>query len=368
MNWQSRLRIRSRDPEFLWRMVIIIIGAGIILGWVAEQLTGARPVLPEMSDASDWKRIEAFATQGEWWQVWWAIPRQMLTQFSRPGIVSLALFAGACWLVFILQTLRVKSLSDWRLGAVLAGLLAGAISIWPTDFFILWQDHSWQLRESEELVPGLRFFILGVGLREEFAKLVCLLPLMPWLVYKRDSLAALLVSSSVGLGFAIIENLSYYHGSQATATMGRFLTANPYHMALTGLIGLYVYRAIRDPQNWAPPALAMFCLMVVAHGVYDAFSLPALAEYSVGAYVIFALVMYQFFHELRTLRPRGQDPISLTATFLCAVSLLAAATFIYISAVSGSKTAADTLVGDIIGTAVMVYLFLREMPDTLVSV
>jgi RsiW-degrading membrane proteinase PrsW (M82 family) len=368
MNWQSKLRLRSRDPAFLWRMVIVIIGAGIILGWIAEQLTGARPFRPEMSEISGWKRIEALASDGQWWQVWWAIPRQMLTQFSRPGIVSLALFAGCCWLVFILQTLRVRKLTDWRLWAVLAGLLVGAISIWPTDFLILWQEFVWSLPESEELVSGLRFFILGVGLREEFAKLACLLPLMPWLVYKRDELAALMVSSCVGLGFAIIENLGYYHGSQATATMGRFLTANPYHMALTGLIGLYVYRAFRDPKNWGPPAIAMFCLLVIAHGAYDAFSLPALEEYSVGAYIIFALVMYQFFHELRTLRPRGHDTISLTATFLCAVSLLAAATFIYISAVSGSKTAADTLVGDIIGTAVMVYLFLREMPDTMVSV
>jgi RsiW-degrading membrane proteinase PrsW (M82 family) len=368
MDWQSKLRVRSRDPDFLWRMVIAIIGAGVILGWIAEQLTGARQGLPEVTDTGAWKRIEALAIGGDWWQVWWAMPGQIFMRFSRPGIVALALFAGCCWLIFILQTLRSRGLTDWRLWAALAGMLAGAMSIWPTSFFGLWQEYAWQLSESEELVPGVRFFILGVGLREEFAKLVCLLPLMPLLVRQRDELAALLISGCVGLGFAVVENLSYYQWSQATATMGRFLTANPYHMALTGLIGLYTYRACRDPKNWGAPAVAMFCLMVLAHGGYDAFSLPDLAEYSLGAYVIFALVMYQFFHELRTLRPRGKDTISLTATFLCAVSLLAAATFIYISAMSGSRMAADTLVGDIIGTAMMVYLFLREMPETMVSV
>jgi hypothetical protein len=42
MDWQSKLRVRSRDPDFLWRMVIAIIGAGVLLGWIAEQLTGGR--------------------------------------------------------------------------------------------------------------------------------------------------------------------------------------------------------------------------------------------------------------------------------------------------------------------------------------
>ena len=113
----------------------------------------------------------------------------------------------------------------------------------------------------------------------------------------------------------------------------------------------------------------MFFVLVIAHGLYDAtIALPGLSDLAFFATVIFALLMYQFFHELRTLRPRGRDTISLTATFLCAVSLLAAVTFVYISAVAGARTAADTLVGDIIGTALMVYLFLREMPETMVSV
>jgi hypothetical protein len=140
-------------------------------------------------------------------------------------------------------------------------------------------------------------------------------------------------------------------------------------MASTGIIGLAVYRAIRDPRNWALLAAAIFIVLVIAHGLYDAaIVLPGFGDFAILSSIIFALLMYQFFHELRSLRPRGKDTISLTATFLCAVSLLAAVTFVYISAVSGARTAADTLVADIIGTAIMVYLFLREMPDTMVSV
>jgi len=63
----------------------------------------------------------------------------------------------------------------------------------------------WGLVESDQLVPGLRYNILGIGLREEFAKLCCLLPLMPLLLRQRSELAALLLSACVGLGFAIEE-------------------------------------------------------------------------------------------------------------------------------------------------------------------
>lgn len=369
MNWQSQLRVRSRDPNFLWRMVIVIIGAGIVIGWIAEQLTGARPAIPaDGSPHSGWERLESLAAKGEWWRVWWEVPPAIFSDLSQPGLVALALFAGCCWFVFLMHSLRV-SWHDSRIVICLVAVALGVLSIWPTGFLILLQEARWNIRESAEVIPGLRFFIAGVGLREELAKLVCLLPLMPLLVRKRDEMLALIAAACVGLGFAIEENIGYLAGSVATDTMGRFLTANPFHMAATGLIGLAVYRACRHPRAWALQAAAVFFVVVTAHGLYDAtIALPALKEYAIFGSIIFALLMYQFFHELRTLRPRGRDDISLTATFLLAVSLLAAATFVYISAVLGAKTAADTLVGDIIGTALMVYLFLREMPETMVSV
>jgi hypothetical protein len=41
---------------------------------------------------------------------------------------------------------------------------------------------------------------------------------------------------------------------------------------------------------------------------------------------------------------------------------------VYISAVVSNTMAVDALFGDIISLAVMVYLFLREMPETMVRV
>jgi RsiW-degrading membrane proteinase PrsW (M82 family) len=370
MDWQRTLQTKTRDPAFLWRMVIAIIAVGIVLGWLLNGVASSvmQPLL-SLDAEEHWQRLAEFAANDQWSRVWWGIPKIMLKDLRQPGIIAIALLSAVCWLVFLWQVLRVRSPLDWRVPATLAGVVLGVLSVWPTLFFIFWQEVRWGLDESAELVPGLRFFILGVGLREELAKLLCLLPLMAVLVPKRDEAAALIVSASVGLGFALEENLGYYLGSQGGVTLGRFLTANPFHMAMTGLIGLHVYRALIDPKNWAPQALAVFGVLVFAHGAYDALAvLPQLNDLSFFSIVVFALVTYQYFHELRTLRPAGRDIISLSATFLFCVSLITAVTFVYISAVVSNTMAVDALFGDIISLAVMVYLFLREMPETMVRV
>jgi len=177
------------------------------------------------------------------------------------------------------------------------------------------------------------------------------------------------VSGCVGLGFAIEENINYFLGSGGTSTLGRFLTANPMHITLTALAGLALYRALRNPKGWGAHSLGVFGMLIFAHGLYDAFIVvPALAEYSIFTTIILALVVYQFFHELRELRRPQGDTISLSANFLCGVSVLTAATFVYLSATLGTSFAFDTLVSSVTGLAVMVYLFLREMPETMVSV
>lgn len=371
MTWQNFLRDRTRRPEFLWRLVIWTIAAGIGLGYVVEKWSQSRPTQPRpvSSESSDWEQVKELAEQGEWGQVWWQIPEHFYSGYERLGPLTLAVIAGVCWLLFLFQAMQVKS---WRDGRLWCGLLAvglGVLSIWPTGFFILWQEIGWGLEDSDELMAGVRYNVLGVGLREEFAKLCCLLPLMPILLRMRSELSALLLSGCVGLGFAIEENVSYFSRGDLS-TMGRFLTANPVHIALTGLVGLAVYRALRNPSGWGPHAVGVFGMAVFAHGLYDAFiSVPVLAlDYSLFTTVIFALLVYQFFRELRDLRKPQGDVISLSANFLAGVSVLTSATFIYLCATVGMAYAFDSLASSVVGLSIMVYLFLREMPETMVTV
>ncbi len=371
MNWKRKLETKSRQPAFLWRMVLIIIGLGVVIGYVVQGSPVERgSEMAKVEDtANPWDALDEMASAGQWQELWWKIPSRLWETVGKTGPLALAAITGCCWLAFLWQVMRPQSWLGSRTWLALAGVALGVLSVWPTFFFIYWQEFRWGLKDSSSLVGGLRHYIAGVGLREELAKLLCLLPLMPLLVRMRCEIVALIVSACVGLGFALEENSINFSRSAGSDALGRFLTANPMHMSLTGLVGLACYRGLRNPSGWGPHALATFGLAVIAHGLYDAFiAVPALAEYSICTTIIFALVVYQFFRELRDLRGTGKDVVSLSATFLFGVSVLTAATFVYLSSQLGWSPALDKLVPEAIGLVVMVYLFLREMPETMVTV
>lgn len=368
MTWAHYLRAKSHDPPFLWRMVIAILAAGVAIGLAADALTTPEAAAKETTRSSVADRLDALAADGQWRQVWRGIPELYAWRAATAGPIALAVIAGACWLAFLLHAGEVDRQRS-RLVACLVGVGLGVLSIWPTVFLIYWQEHQWNLRDGVELAPALRYNILGVGLREELAKLVCLLPLMPWMVAKRDELGALVASACVGLGFAIEENAGYFWASGGRDVLGRMLTANPFHFAITGVVGLALYRAIVWPRQWAPQFVAVFGVAVLAHGLYDAFiSIEALQEFALLTSIIFALVVYQFFRELRGLRSPRRGGFSLTATFLCGVNLVTAATFVYLCTTVGASDAFDMLAISVIDLSIMAYLFLREMPDTMVTV
>jgi hypothetical protein len=130
-----------------------------------------------------------------------------------------------------------------------------------------------------------------------------------------------------------------------------------------------LYRAARDAKGWGPQALLTFGLVVVAHGLYDAaIAVPAFGDFSLAGSIIFALVVYQFFRELRELRPKSSEAVSLSATFLAGVSMVTAATFVFVSWQLGFQSACDALAGQVLSMSLMAYLFLREMPETMVTV
>jgi RsiW-degrading membrane proteinase PrsW (M82 family) len=360
-------------------MVIGILLAGVATGlavdafvpaWIdLEELKQNQDVEPQPTPRSRaFDEIEKQADAGDWLGVWWAIPHHMAMGWEEWGTTGLAALTGLCWLAFVMQAIQIRSRRDYRLWFPLLGVILGVLSIWPTHFLIMWQERQWGLVDVDDVAGGIRFYTLGVGLREELSKLLCFLPLLPWLVYRRDQLAALLVAGSVGLGFAMEENVGYIWSTMGSGTLGRLMMPAPAHMTLTGLVGLAAYRACVWPKECGPQFIAVFGVIVLAHGMYDALLMPVFEDFSIASLGIFLALIYQFFRELRPLQSLRVDPISLTANFLFCVSIVAAATFIYLCAAIGWQNAGDVLVSGIIAQSVMVYLFLREMPERLVTV
>lgn len=355
-------------------MVFAILAVGIFGGMAAHFLRGegsaASFAAAAPSDAEDAAaKLDALADAGSWGELWWALPAVAFRRMENVGPLALAAFAGVCWFAFSLQAAQVRGIRDAKLWLMLGGFAMGCLSIWPTHFFSMWLKRRLSLAESADLIEGTRFFVLGVGLPEEGAKLLCFAPLVAALLWVRGDLIAMFTAGATGLGFAFVENVSYFHWSRGQEAVGRYLTANPLHMTLTGLAGLALYRAARDPKGWGPQVLLAFGLVVVAHGLYDAaIVVPAFGDFSILGSIIFALVVYQFFRELRELRPKSSETVSLSATFLAGVSMVTAATFVFVSWQVGFHRACDALAMQVLATSLMVYLFLREMPETMVTV
>lgn len=283
-----------------------------------------------------------------------------------PMILALGIASGLVWLLFSLQCAHYLS-AGWRQGwRALLAVLLGVVSIPLTVLTIALEEGMLHLAEQHDAVGGLAYFVVGVGLREEFWKLALCAPIL-WLCRHRGKLEILILASIVGLGFAVEENLYYFRDYGILVAPARFLTANFFHMAATGYLGLSLFEVFRG--ELAGDQLAKrFAIVVALHGGYDALlSVPALKEYgyfSTGCYVY---LCYLYFHELRRLRPVSKEPVSLTANFAFGLSVVLAGTFIYLCRHVSVASALQILGESGLELAALVYMFAQELPESITN-
>ena len=238
----------------------------------------------------------------------------------NPVMLVLSTIACGIWFCIILQTGR--GWKHWPLMVV--AVVLGALSTIVALYGVLVHEHMHGFKETGQLGRDLIFWIAGVGLREELAKLLLFLPLLPWLIRRGTQLDALLAASCVGLGFALEENVGYFVRETANNSWGRFLTANFVHLALTGIVGHAVWAAIKDWRRQWENALTDLLAAVIAHGLYDAFAaIPALAkDYSIGSLFVLAYISYRYFSLLSQARGVGRSTIAPLGIFCVGCALL----------------------------------------------
>ncbi|NIP74382.1 MAG: PrsW family intramembrane metalloprotease, partial [Gammaproteobacteria bacterium] len=117
----------------------------------------------------------------------------------------------------------------------------------------------------------LLFWVLGIGLNEEFAKMLMLLLVL----YPRRDFSApyqgLLGGATVALGFAAVENLFYLERYGTVTLLTRSVLTVPAHAFFTAPLGAamaFSKRAegLAGKYLWLVGGLAY---AVLAHGVYD---------------------------------------------------------------------------------------------------
>lgn len=212
-----------------------------------------------------------------------------------------ALFAAAIWFLILMP---FWTISRERVIAALVSFLLGIASAGLTIYLVMVQERIQGFTEPDgsDPISHLLYFVAGVGLREEVAKLVCFLPVAIWAAPRRKPIEGMILAACTGLGFAFQENIAYLHQSfDSYLAWVRFLTSSVLHFSLTGIAGFYLYRMIQRKFHGWEEFLAAFIAVVIGHGFYNSLIiLPSLATYSPLSPILVAIMAYRFFDPLRS--------------------------------------------------------------------
>ena len=301
--------------------------------------------------------LQVSMRQHEWGGVWSSLLAMQKENFSDRVPLILTSVAGAVWLLLAWQMAQPRGLFSFAIWAPLLALPLGALSTLPVLFLDVYQAEAWGLKHTGLFFQDCLFFLAGVGLREELCKLLFFLPFVPVLLMRKNRLEMLLVAGAVGLGFAIEENVSYFRMAEPSNAFARFLTANFFHFAATGVVGLSFCDMLRDFKSkwWHFPCT--FVAVVAAHGFYDAFiSVPIHLFMALGMSCFILLSLF-FFRQVARERGPATDQIFPAATLILGLSVLVATIIACASVDFGLKFAINTVAKSSLSLAIFVYMF-----------
>jgi hypothetical protein len=272
-----------------------------------------------------------------------------------PGILAMTLIAGLAWAFFLGHLGEFPSLFSKTALLCACGLVLGVLSTTATLYLVIWEDEILKFSGGTDVFRTLAYNIGAVGAREEFSKLLLFVPLLPFLIKRDDDLEA-----------AIEENGNYFMMSEATSAPGRFLSANFFHIALTGVNGLALFRACTRGAAGINEFLFVLPLTVVAHGLYDAFlNLPQLDDTGFLASVVLIGFSIFYFRRVHELRSNARMTIGLTGSFVFGISVLAAAMIAFQMVNLGPGPGSSAIIMELLGSAVLLFMFFREFNEPL---
>ncbi|CAN5379360.1 hypothetical protein BH09MYX1_BH09MYX1_18870 [soil metagenome] len=286
------------------------------------------------------------------------LPQTWLPRFAGAG-PWLSAIAALAWGFFCTRLGRVGDRPWFRLPLYLVAFVLGVASIGPTLFLISVEEASLHLVETGDLVRDLLYFVFGVGLREEASKLLLFALLLPVLRKWGDKLDVLACGAMVGLGFAAEENLGYLASGDLGTGLGRFLTANFLHMAMTGLLASALDDLLRDSERYAAEFFRKSLLVVAIHGVYDC----AISHADVGggyiSMIVFFILTKMFVDAVDAARKKADRGFTPVHAFIVALAVVTGASFAHAIDVVGIRTAPLVMLPGLIGEAITIAVFVR---------
>lgn len=305
------------------------------------------------------------------------IPPLLASEFLyRHTFVPLAaaLVTGLCWFVFVIHLGRFR-LSAGNIALGVTAVLLGICSVAGTLVLLVLTEEWIGFNQLPPTIVGnLLHMVLGVALREELMKLVFFLPLVP-LLLQRDDLTVLVMAALTGLGFAVEENTGYFSAGDGFTVIARFLTANFFHMTLTGFAGLYLVRAARflrpalrgrskalAGEAWGEFA-AQFGLVVLLHGAYNFL----LEDTNIGdpmvAMIVHGWLAYRFLGLAKELGAGGPRRIRLLDVFFTVCALTGGTAYLILVPGAGPWTALLLVFEGMLGLVFVAIVFVVQTQE-----
>jgi RsiW-degrading membrane proteinase PrsW (M82 family) len=148
--------------------------------------------------------------------------------------------------------------------------------------------------EPTSLLGSTTMAFLVAALPEETFKLLAL-----WLVLRKnpyfdEHFDGIVYAVCVGLGFAAVENVFYVLGEEENwvgVAIARSLLSVPGHYAFAVLMGYY-YSRYRFGGHSASDIASMFCIPVIAHGIYDSIVFSMQLDSYIVTFCFIALIVF----------------------------------------------------------------------------
>jgi RsiW-degrading membrane proteinase PrsW (M82 family) len=298
----------------------------------------------------DWKRA------AKWLALGWR-PR-----FKLPSLVMTAV-AALAWGFFCARLGKLGEKPLRRSIFYLVAFVLGVLSVVPTVCLIAVEEAQLRLVATGDATRDILFYVFGVGLREEASKLLLFAPLLVVLRKWGDKLDVLVCGAMVGLGFAAEENLGYLAGGDLHTGLGRFLTANFLHMAMTAILAASLDDFVSDREKHAADFSRTTVMVVVMHGGYD--FLLSHEEFG-GAYfamAVFFFLVKMFLAAVDHARRKADRGLTLTQAFVLAVAVVTGTSAVYAVAAVGPAHGALVMTEGLLGVAILVYAFVRTLRE-----
>jgi RsiW-degrading membrane proteinase PrsW (M82 family) len=290
----------------------------------------------------------------KWYVVGW---RGRLT----PSGLAMSGVAALAWGFFCARLGKVGQRPARRLAFYLTAFVLGVLSVVPTVALISVEEAKLRLVETGDTARDLLYFIFGVGLREEASKLAMFALLLPFLRKWGDKLDVLICGAMVGLGFAAEENLGYLARGDIHTELGRFLTANFLHIAMTGTLAAALDDLISDPGERSSAFSNTALTVVGLHGAYD--FLISHREFGGGyvAMVAFVFLSRVFLGAVERAGRRVDRGLTPLHAFVIATAIVTGVSAAYATVAVGPLEAATAMAEGLLSEAITVAVFVSTL-------